>query len=51
MVTPGSAGRFCGHHTWLNAFLFPMPAQRFVEDLRSLKLAIETCVIRLGDIV
>jgi len=52
MVAPGSAGfRFCGHHTWLNAFLFPISAQRFVEDLRSLELAIETCLIRPGDIV
>ena len=51
MAAPGSAGfRFCGDHAWLNAFLFPISAQRFVTDLRALDPEIETCVARPGDV-
>jgi hypothetical protein len=34
MVAPGSAGfRFCADHAWLNAFLFPISAERFLAHL------------------
>jgi UDP-MurNAc hydroxylase len=51
MVAPGSAGfRFCGDNAWLNAFLFPISAERFVSDLSRLDPAIETRVMSPGDV-
>ncbi|MGH7905148.1 MAG: MBL fold metallo-hydrolase [Candidatus Binataceae bacterium] len=52
MAAPGSAGfRFRGDHQWLNAFLFPISAERFVSDLRRLAPSIETCIARPGDVL
>jgi hypothetical protein len=51
MLAPGSAGfRFCGDHQWLNAFLFPISAERFVSDLQQLAPAIDARIARPGDV-
>jgi UDP-MurNAc hydroxylase len=51
MVAPGSAGfRFTGDHSWFNAFLFPISAQRFVDDLRRLDPAMEASLMGPGDV-
>ncbi len=51
MLAPGSAGfRFCGGHAWLNAFLFPISAHRFIGDLRRLAPEIQTCIMNPGDV-
>ena len=50
-VAPGSAGfRFCGEHAWLNAFLFPISAERFIIDLVRLRPGIDARVMRPGDV-
>jgi L-ascorbate metabolism protein UlaG (beta-lactamase superfamily) len=51
LVAPGSAGfRFCGEHAWLNAFLFPISAERFVADLARLDPSLATAVMMPGDV-
>ena len=51
MVAPGSAGfRFCADHAWLNAFLFPISAERFLADLERLCPEIEARVMKPGDV-
>ncbi len=51
MVTPASSGfRFCGEHAWLNAFLFPISRERFVEDLRAIAPEIEATIMNPGDV-
>ena len=51
LVAPGSAGfRFCGAHEWLNAFLFPISAERFVTDLERLDGALSTAIMAPGDV-
>lgn len=51
MVAPGSAGfRFCGDRAWLNAFLFPISAERFVGDLGRLCPDLQTKVMKPGDV-
>ncbi len=50
VVVPGSAGfRFRGEHAWLNAFLFPISAERFVADLASLAPTIAARLMKPGD--
>jgi UDP-MurNAc hydroxylase len=51
LIAPGAAGfRFTGDHSWLNSFLFPISAQRFVADLRRLAPEVEATVMRPGDV-
>ena len=51
LVAPASAGfRFCGSHEWLNAFLFPMSAERFVADLERLDASVSSAIIMPGDV-
>jgi L-ascorbate metabolism protein UlaG (beta-lactamase superfamily) len=51
MVAPGSAGfRFCADHAWLNAFLFPISAERFLADVERLCPEIEARVMKPGDV-
>jgi len=51
MLAPGAAGfRFAGDHSWLNSFLFPISARRFVADLGRIDPEIEAVVMRPGDV-
>ena len=50
LLAPGAAGfRFCGDHSWLNAFLFPISRERFVSDLKNLRPQMDTQIINPGD--
>ncbi|MBI1892701.1 MAG: MBL fold metallo-hydrolase [Candidatus Rokubacteria bacterium] len=50
-VVPGSAGfKFAGNHAWLNRYLFPVSAERFVTDLERLAPAIRPVLLRPGDV-
>ncbi|MGH6933857.1 MAG: MBL fold metallo-hydrolase [Dongiaceae bacterium] len=51
MVAPGAAGfRFHGAHAWLNAFLFPVSRQRFVQDLERIGYRGATAIMNPGDV-
>jgi UDP-MurNAc hydroxylase len=51
-VVPASAGfKFCGQHTWLNQFLFPVSRERFLSDLRQLDPSIEGYLLNPGDVI
>ncbi|MCI0429746.1 MAG: MBL fold metallo-hydrolase [Rhodospirillales bacterium] len=51
MVVPAAGGfRFRGAHAWLNAFLFPISRQRFVEDLKRLGFRGATVIANPGDV-
>ena len=51
VVAPGAAGfRFCGAHAWLNAFLFPVSRQRFVEELKRIGFRGATAIMNPGDV-
>lgn len=51
IVTPGAAGfRFRAAHAWLNAFLFPVSRQRFIEDLKRLGFRGATALMNPGDV-
>jgi L-ascorbate metabolism protein UlaG (beta-lactamase superfamily) len=51
-AVPASAGfRFCGAHEWLNAFLFPISRERFVEDLRQVSPQTDTVAMNPGDVI
>lgn len=51
-VVPGAAGfRFCGHHAWLNRFLFPISRERFVADLNRLGFRGGAQIMNPGDVI
>jgi hypothetical protein len=51
LTVPGSAGfRFFGEHQWLNRFLFPIPRELFLDDLRTLDPTLETAIMNPGDV-
>ena len=52
VVVPVSGG-FCfvGEHNWLNAFLFPIPRERFVADLRRLEPRVDARLVDPGDVL
>ena len=51
LVAPGAAGfRFCGPHAWLNPFLFPISAERFVADLARLDPSLSAAIMMPGDV-
>ncbi len=51
VVVPGSAGfKFTGDHAWLNRYLFPVSAERFVTDLGRLDSGIRPVILRPGDV-
>jgi L-ascorbate metabolism protein UlaG (beta-lactamase superfamily) len=50
-VVPASAGfRFAEPHAWLNAFLFPVSAERFLSDLEGLAPALPGISAAPGDV-
>jgi len=52
VVVPGSAGfKFVGDHAWLNRYLFPVSAERFIADLSRLGSEIRPATLQPGDIV
>jgi len=49
---PGSAGfKFAGDHAWLNRYLFPVSAERFVADLGRLEPGLRSIMLQPGDVV
>jgi UDP-MurNAc hydroxylase len=51
-VAPGAAGfRFCDAHGWLNAFLFPISRQRFIDDIKQLGFRGATVATNPGDVL
>ncbi len=52
VVVPGSAGfKFAGDHAWLNRYLFPVSAERFIADLSRLDSMIRPVLLRPGDML
>ena len=52
VVVPASAGfKFTGDHAWLNRYLFPVSAERFVADLGRLEPGIRPLLLRPGDMM
>ncbi len=52
LVVPASAGfRFADALAWLNSFMFPISAERFIEDLRKIDPALQSCILNPGDAI
>lgn len=50
VVAPSAGGfRFCGHHKWLNRFIFPVSPRQFLSDIESVSDRVGTSLFAPGD--